>query len=100
MANLVLYFQTVTHATGYKIEYSDDGKNSFQVSANSPATSSPVIVLSNVSEGVYNVKLTALGDGTNYLDSPPVVSSDIVVDYPAVELESPTIDSVDVEESA
>lgn len=97
MANLVLYFQTVAHATGYKVEYSNDGKNSFQLSANSPAHSSPIVVISDVPEGVYNVKLTALGDGTNYLDSPPVVSSDVIVEHPAVELDSPTIDSVDVE---
>lgn len=94
---IVLSFQTVDHALRYKVEYTDDDGVTWHESGNSPATSSPVTVLENPPEGVYKVRLTAIGDGTNYLDSGAVVSSDVIVDIPAIPLEDPVIDSVEVE---
>lgn len=98
MAKLVINFPVNPKAQGYKVEYSEDGGITFEVSENSPATASPVTVVEPVLEGEsYIVKLTALGDGNNTLDSAPVTSDPVTVDLPAEQLETPTIDSVVVE---
>lgn len=94
---IMLHFQPVDHALRYKVEYTDDDGVTWQESGNSPATASPVAVLEDPPEGVYKVRLTAIGDGTNYLDSGAVVSHDVIVDIPATQLDAPVIDSVDVE---
>lgn len=93
MPALTLAFTPDPNATNYVVEYTSDGGSNWTPSTASPVTTSPVTVLDSPAPGTYQARLTAKGDGQNYLDSDPVLSSEVVVDAPAEKLPDPTIES-------
>lgn len=97
MPKLVLTYTIDADATGLKVEYSTDAGTTWTPSPQSPAISSPVTVLDTPPEGTYLVKITAIGDGTNFSDSEAVTSEPVEVTEPPEPLDSPVITDVVVE---
>ena len=92
-SSVVIAWQPVTDASGYKIERKLRTESSYIVIANNlPATTLRYVDGGTWYGNTYDIRVTALGDGQSYQDSLPTTVSITV--QTVVVLEAPVIDSV------
>ena len=92
-ASVIVGWQTVEDATGYKIERKLRTAAEYTVIANNlPASTTQFTDSGTYLGNTYDYRVTALGDGQTYQDSNPTSGSIYI--SPVVVLEAPVIDSV------